>query len=378
MRPALFAALLSCIAAPSLDAQQPPQWHLEPVPRLLIGNDGQPGADFAGIVAAFKLADGRVVVADNGSSQLRVFRADGSFDRAVGRRGSGPGEFQFLRWVVRSGDTLFALDPMLRRATTILLSLEPRVLSSVTISAQAGRPFDVVGRLASGEWIAEYKERIDWNAAPGVQRERAGIGVVAQNGEGMARWIAEIPSTASFVNRPTGSLQDAGIGPIAFSPWHHAVGSANLLWFGESATPELTRWDPSANRRRNVALPLVKAAPTPELIARRRAQEDADDPRSRGSRFQAAKYSAEFLPKSLPFFEALLPAPQGGVWVQEYTGLRHSATRYWVLDREGRILATVSGPAGFRVTEVGDLWVVGVHRDEDDVESVRVYTLRRD
>jgi hypothetical protein len=43
----------------------------------------------------------------------------------------------------------------------------------------------------------------------------------------------------------------------------------------------------------------------------------------------------------------------------------------------GRILARVQMPSKFRVQEIGEDYVLGVWRDDLDVESVRVYGLRR-
>lgn len=48
-----------------------------------------------------------------------------------------------------------------------------------------------------------------------------------------------------------------------------------------------------------------------------------------------------------------------------------------VFDREGRWLAAVRTPPRFRIHQVGDDHLLGVWRDEDEVEHIRVYPLVR-
>ena len=48
-----------------------------------------------------------------------------------------------------------------------------------------------------------------------------------------------------------------------------------------------------------------------------------------------------------------------------------------VFDPDGIWLGTVATPRGLRVTEIGTDYVVGVWRDELDVEYIRVYDLEK-
>lgn len=87
--------------------------------------------------------------------------------------------------------------------------------------------------------------------------------------------------------------------------------------------------------------------------------------------------SPAYLPEYLPYYEALVPGPDGEVWIQEYAGLASAPTRYLVPGSDLQVRAWVPVPAGFRITEAGRDMVVGVHHDEDGVETVRTYRLRR-
>jgi hypothetical protein len=84
---------------------------------LSIGaSGGDSTLEFFRASSALLLPNGEVVVANNGTSQLRWFRADGSYLRTVGRRGNGPQEFRRTVYLYEGvADTLVAYDEGNRR-----------------------------------------------------------------------------------------------------------------------------------------------------------------------------------------------------------------------------------------------------------------------
>ncbi|MBC7895111.1 MAG: 6-bladed beta-propeller [Cytophagaceae bacterium] len=92
-------------------ARAPAQWSTEKKPLLSIGGaEGIGPTEFTGVQGAMRASNGLVAVADGGANELRVFDARGAFVRTIGRKGSGPGEFDRLITFVRSGDTMFVVD----------------------------------------------------------------------------------------------------------------------------------------------------------------------------------------------------------------------------------------------------------------------------
>ena len=70
------------------------------------------------VVGGFRRSDGIVVVGDRGSSSIKYFDADGRLVQTVGRKGKGPGEFEYLAWIKRCGaDSVFAYDITNRHVT---------------------------------------------------------------------------------------------------------------------------------------------------------------------------------------------------------------------------------------------------------------------
>ncbi|HEX9729111.1 MAG TPA: 6-bladed beta-propeller [Gemmatimonadales bacterium] len=73
--------------------------------------EGNPDLELFEATSSIRLSDGRIVVANTGTSELRFFDRSGRFERAAGGRGGGPGEFRFLRRIARlPGDSILALD----------------------------------------------------------------------------------------------------------------------------------------------------------------------------------------------------------------------------------------------------------------------------
>ena len=70
-------------------------WDVDPTPDLRIGTmDGPEEHQLFRVSGARLLADGRIVVANVGSADLRYFDANGDYLSSEGRRGGGPGEYE--------------------------------------------------------------------------------------------------------------------------------------------------------------------------------------------------------------------------------------------------------------------------------------------
>ena len=85
-------------------------------------------------------------------------------------------------------------------------------------------------------------------------------------------------------------------------------------------------------------------------------------------------------PSVLPSFDAMLRDATGAIWLRNDVGpvLRDSIPRDWtVLDATGRWLGTVTVPRRLQVQQITADRIVGVWKDADEVEHVRLYRLRR-
>jgi len=82
-------------------------------------------------------------------------------------------------------------------------------------------------------------------------------------------------------------------------------------------------------------------------------------------------------PDVRPAYGRILADSEGAIWVGDFALPGQNAPRWRVFGADGRWLATVDVPNRFRVLAVGTDRVLGVARDELDVERVEVRRLQR-
>ncbi|HEX6644944.1 MAG TPA: 6-bladed beta-propeller [Gemmatimonadales bacterium] len=109
---AIAAGTIVACAEGAPKAARAHAWTVTAEPALRIGvAEGSPALELHRAGDAVRLADGRIVIANTGTSELRIFDSTGSHLRTIGRRGNGPGEYQgALALTVVGADSLVVHD----------------------------------------------------------------------------------------------------------------------------------------------------------------------------------------------------------------------------------------------------------------------------
>ena len=81
------------------------------------------------------------------------------------------------------------------------------------------------------------------------------------------------------------------------------------------------------------------------------------------------------LPETYPAYTGIALSAEGYLWVREYDLPGNEANNWSVFDAEGTLRGTLGLPPRFRPLDIGDDYIIGVWRDADDVEHVRMYEL---
>lgn len=225
----------------------PDAWHVAQSPEVRIG-----GIDADGLAALYRVSDaaklpnGDIVVANVGSSELRIFGSAGQPRTAIGRHGDGPGEFRDLYHLeVLPDGSILTFDGLLARAT---IFVEGEVESVTTYRVPGAGYVFFRGRLSDGRLLVYHVNAIL----------------------------------------------------------------------------------------------------------------DAAD-----------------LPEHVPVISSILGDKGGRLWVEAATWTADAPSLWSVFDSVGQWLTDVTLPRGGRVFEIGEDYILGVWRDELDVEQVRVYELIR-
>ncbi len=376
---ALVSAISACGGATPRRTADPfadlPVWTLAAEPDLRVGRlDGPDEYTFSGVRAAALSGDTLLVVADGGASEIRLYDRAGSFVRALGGPGSGPGEFENIGPIEVGQGLVSAWDYRHHRVTTF--GLDGELVRTVGWRAEAGEGTPVVvGFRHDGSGFARLMggggHETMMNRPEGPYRQPAayarfasdGTGEVVYRDAGDERVVTRDDHGYQIISTPLGRRS---VGTLA--------GEALVVGLNDSLT--LVRVEPDGSVR-----PLVRqdVAPRPfsdeDWAAYRERAERAREQRRElgmpvGGEIERPRH------RTYPIFTVIREGADGHMWVAQSAG--HAGTRWWwwIFDRDG-------GPVGrfvsrpIQLESLDTARVVGVERDELGVETVVVYRVER-
>jgi hypothetical protein len=270
-----------------------------------------------------------------------------------------------------AGDTIVVIDGTLRRITRFTVA--GRVLSTVDIrsatSALGARP---VGRLLDGSlaWLS-VDPAYDGTVA-GVRRDT--ITVALSTGEGGSlEPVTRVPGTTTFTARTTSG--GIVVGELPFGAKSLVAAGRNHIWILDNAATVVRGYTTTGVLAHAWRAPVTPQTITPAHIAAARARELEQLTADPIRRIIQQKFAAA--PSIAPTISAVAVAPNGDLWLTTYVADVNQGAAVLVITETGVQRASLRLPARFRIVSVGESSVIGIHRDEDDVETVRVYSYRR-
>ena len=332
------------------------------------------------VMAALRLPNGNIVIANSGTHQLKFYDSSGAFIRSVGREGEGPGEFRRMMYAWPVGDSIFVADYGLSRVS--VFSAEGEFGRTVTLD----KPPESFGVTASGGFsdgsILGFEFVFDRTAPPdGLHRSdmrflyrrysREGdvmdsLGVFLQSES-----IRESTTITNPTTGETGRGMMSSSAPFGLSGTTTARG--DFLYHGTGGSYEIQQFTREGALARLIRRPIPNPAVTEsdKDLFREDWLEDAGD-------WQRSRVLDLKFPDTKPAYGRFRVYALGNLWVEDYSiGRKHKTGVWTVFDPEGRMLGTVQVDRGLAVTAIGDDYVMGVWRSEFDVEQVRVYRLTK-
>lgn len=347
-------------------------WSFGAQPSLSIGAIDGGGADqLFRVTDATRLADGRIAIANAGSNELRIFSADGSHAATGGGRGEGPGEFvSYSPSAVAAwpGDSIAAVNPWGTRVS--LFDGEGNHGRDVSLDATM---LNIVDLLPDGKIFARGGGgglRGDMTGSSGLVRSDTEWGILGEDGRLLAS-LGEFPGSEFYaIFAPDGSLQ--GGMPHPFGRGATGAVWGELVAIGVQDSYEIKAFASDGSLVRVVRRDGDPGRPTQadldEYYARRYADLPDED---RRSSLDAVRDMP--LVESYPAFGEILSDRAGYLWVRAY-----EAAVWTVFDSEGRVQGIVETPAGLRIFEIGEDYLLGWVSDELGVEYVQLWSLTRE
>lgn len=332
--------------------------------------------EFDWIVDVVPVRNGGLVVANSGTASLHFFDRAGRVLRSVGRRGSGPGEYQDIGGVTSlPGDSLIVWDGMLRRAT--VLSPAGEFIRAFPLEA----PFDGGGSvtrlvaLRGGRILIGFSEVT--TLAPSPKATVFGERVISfdTNGRRTGEIDLRLVSSDHFVQ-----AVPAEMGGVAY--WGLAFGRdltvrATALGF---VTGDGTQWGvevrsfPRGEVRERYEIDRLPVEVTAAAIAafRERALSGEKGP----SRVVAERMVAEMpFPRTQPAYVRFEIDERNRVWIEDYLERRTDTPLWYRMDPTAARADAVRFAPRFTPRAFANGLAYGIWRDQDDVQHVVAYAV---
>lgn len=347
-----------------------------PEPTLRIGvAEGQPEYELHRVFGAATLSDGRIVLVNQGTQELRFYDSLGTFVGRAGRPGEGPGEFRdafYLR--ILPGDTLFVGD--YRPWQFLVFDGMGEWIRTVRPTPLYFNPPDVFTVLDDGRMIFGARAT-GTPGAPGFVLRHLTLALHGAEG-GLTDTITTLP------NGRWGTTQGSRLSvyPL-FEPFARADARGDRLVVGHGSTPELQ----VHSVRDSIRLERIIRWTTPDrrvtasdvAAEHRRLTEGfgSDDPERRARFLDPLLTDERPVAEEFPAFSTVRLARDGGIWIREYPRPTESARQRWIaLVPDGGFRCRVVLPDATELLEIGTDHLLMKEQDDDGVESVARYALQ--
>ncbi len=350
-------------------------WRIGPQPSVSIGTlEGDEPYMLHYTFDATRLHDGRIVVANGGTNELRVFDPSGVHVETWGGEGGGPGEFTDLSQV----------DPW--PGDSIIAWHAPRFgIAVFDAQGNHGRTFALVHDEATSPMLRFWPEHATRDGLILATHRPHGSGadtivVQLRDGEGRVRSsFGTHPGNEPYIHAEGTDRAMLFMKTFGREPVWASCGDQVVIGDTRSYQFRVFRADGSLARilrRDHIPRPPrpdeVEAYIEGQLAVNMPASE-ADSQRLR-RQFQSVPVAEHF-----PAFASVMCDAAGHLWVEEYESLREErrAPLWTVFDPEGRALGFVETPKDLSIYEIGQDYILGQVHDELDVERVQVWPLDR-
>jgi hypothetical protein len=369
-RQLLAAALL--LVAPDGQAQpngSPPAVRLQRT--LQFGGDfAEPNYSLERPTAIAVSRGGDLYVLDDGESSVKVYDESGRFVRRFGRKGGGPGEFQWMTGLRVNLDV--RVSDMAQRRITIF-SLQGQLMRTEPLLAPDDRVLGEAVPLRHGWNVGTATAQVKFEGGGATSLQNMQIVLYAFSRTEIDTVFQYRSSGAAF--HPRNAPVPAGIAST-----HLGNGGAYAV-LGDSIVAVADGYTGSVRWYR-VMPPGLVAYQTRQLPSRSLPTTDADVRRI--ERRLRAEGGGSSLPRRLVFnapprssiaSEALF-ADDGSLWVRN-TPEAETGHVWTVFDREGNISIRLQMPRGFDLKHVQGQHLYGFARTSNDAALVQVYRMQR-
>ena len=362
-----------------------PIFTMDSAPLFVLGAGA--ADDFSRVFHVRLFADGRVVLYDDPTGAVKIFGTDGAPIASYGRKGEGPGEFQYVSAVVLlAGDTIAIHDPGSSRVT--LMHPDTGAVRSFAVPPMGMFvSYALLTRGASGWFFAPTGYAVNGPPELATNGVRPQVAIVqVDEVAGVAGRTDTVGTTLGLElirHRMEMMGQSREMSAAAhFSP--QAMLSADAegnLWVADNAGWDLRMLGDRGVVGARVRVNRAGRATTPAILDSLTAVQRrliSSSPQATPEMVEAflAAERAKPMVDSLPPFAAVHATAGDLVWLSEYLAPGDLRAYFTAIDRRGRIVGRLALPAGSRAMAFGTDRVLLRTEDGDGVVRFAVHRLR--
>lgn len=374
-------------------------WTVATEPSVSIGRtSGDERYLFGSIRGAIVLAGGRIAVLDQQAALVRVYSPEGVHLEDWGGRGEGPGEFNFpvslfpyrgdsilVRELISMGLSVF--DDRGRFGRRTIPPIRAEFVSGLGDLLAEGSAIPAEsccrlwGPLSTGAFLVAYPQMIP-TTGNGMQRSSVSVAIIPDSG-GAAAGVGEFRG-GRYLPGPTRASVPT---TFQFPLWFNMAAGQDGYFVTEGDAYSISEFDATGRLRRIIRLARGPRPVTDEVKAEHEAwlRERVlapGAPIEGGSPEQVLQRRLdEPYPATLPSFHQLHVDPDGNLWAAQRRygagddGRSSGMLDYFVFGPDGRHLGVIALPDNLQAYQIGRDYILGVVRDELDVQFVHLYEI---
>lgn len=347
-------------------------------PRLTLGLIEGPASQlFTHIWDAERAVDGRIVLVEASSHEIRVFAADGQHLATFGGMGDGPEEFGGPPWISVDGDVIRVWDPGHFRRSTY--SFEGDLLEQVTLRDEA-----------SEAGITPFPDGLVWETSRAGQLWTGSVGTRPREGPNLRLkrlvWLTpdSVEDLGTFRSGRTHLVETRGggfrgIGDLFAPSSVAAVSPEGLIAISEGEVSEILILGADRAPLRLLAPAIPRRPVESSGLREYRSRLPGIAAQLGVSRQRLEQVHASIpVPDSVPAIGDLAWSQDGSLWVGRRVGEARTVDEYHVLAPDGGWLARVRLPEDVdAVMDVGHDHLLARRRDELGVQYLDLYSIMR-
>ena len=386
MTTAFVSIVLPALAVPTAEAQTMLETPVsDPSKQITVSSErtlvigveaGEPVYELYRVNDARVLPDGRVVIANSGSSEIRFFDPNGRFLNAHGSNGTGPGEYRVIDGVhVFADDSITVFDQFNQRIS--IIDFDGALRNTIPLGSGTGDrpgvggPLQAVGYTSAGLVVSFGGRPFNPRDSTQVVRETLELATFDAETRSTGSSFFSYEGTENFVWANGRSVSVSGL-PFGRRTYLATNGDSVIVADNRSFAFEVVQLSNSSTSE--ISLQHEPKTVTRGMIDDYRENALESLPETfRATRRQALE--ATPFPSHVASYDKLLVDDIGRVWLRETPVETETAT--WFVFNSRNEVRWLNLPTSYDPTQATRNWVLGVMTDDLGVEVVVRFGLSR-